>query len=96
MEIDLTTLALAADRPRPGSTPGIAPKQAAEEFDAYLVGVLLKSASQPLLGESLLDGGPGAKLYRDQYYEELARLAVERGDLRFASVPDATGGEGAQ
>ncbi len=57
------------------------PAEAAREFEAFLLHRMLKSATRPIGGRHLLDGGPGGRLFRDMFLEETARLAVERRGL---------------
>ncbi len=54
------------------------PEEAARGFEALLVGQLLKQQSQPLLGESLLSGGEGGRLFRELLLDTFARVAAER------------------
>ena len=51
--------------------------QAAREFEGYLGGAMLRLGSKPLGGESLLDGGSAGRMYRELFYEEVARLAAQ-------------------
>ncbi|MFQ5416757.1 MAG: rod-binding protein [Myxococcota bacterium] len=62
---------------RPDAVPDLA--QAAREFEGYLVGAMMRVGTRPLSGESLLDGGSAGRMYREQLYEEVARLAA-RGE----------------
>ena len=61
-------------------------RDVAREFEALLVGELTRQAAKPLPGESLLDGGSAARMYREQFFQEVARLSAERGSLGVAEV----------
>lgn len=67
----------------------VALREAARDFEALLFKQFLKSAFQPIGGPSLLDGGPQARIYREQYLEEVARLAARRGSLGLAKLVEA-------
>ncbi len=54
-------------------------EKAASEFEALLLGTLLKSGTQPIGGRSLLDGGSAGRMYRELLYQELARQATRDG-----------------
>ncbi len=54
--------------------------KALQEFDAYFLAQILKGA-QPEGEESLLDGGSAGRMYRDYFYEEVARVLSEKGDF---------------
>ncbi len=73
-----------SDAPRNEVTP-----EAAREFEAFLLHRMLKSATRPVGGPHLLDGGPAGRLFRDLFLEEAARLAVAGRGLGF--VESVTG-----
>ncbi len=65
---------------------GLELADAAREFEGLLLGMLLRSATQPLAGESLLDGGSAGRMYRELFFEEIARLAARRDELGFGGM----------
>jgi len=86
----------AADPGARASKPDL--QTAAREFEGYLVGVMLRIGTHPLSEESPLDGGSGGRMYRELFYEEVARLA-SRGpgfgiaDLLADGASHTAGGE---
>ena len=62
------------------------PAQAAREFEALLVGELLKRAQQPMLDEVPLSGGAAGAMYRDMFSDELAKRMAARGGLGLADA----------
>ncbi len=52
--------------------------EALREFDAYFLAQILKGA-QSASEEHMLDGGSAGRMYRDYFYDELARVLAERG-----------------
>ena len=58
-------------------------KQALKAFEAYFLGELLKQAA-PQGGTGLFDGGQAGRMYRDHFYQELARVIAENGGLGLA------------
>lgn len=59
-------------------------RDAARQFEAFLVGQLLRTGSKPVAGETPLDGGSAGRMYREMFLEEVARLAALRGDFGLA------------
>jgi Rod binding domain-containing protein len=53
------------------------------EFEAYLIGELLRMATRSS-GDALLDGGSAGRTYRELFYQEIGRIAAERGGLGLA------------
>lgn len=90
MSAALSALGLerAAAAPREASLP-----EAVREFEAYFVGEMLRSATRTPLGEGGLDGGPQARMYRELFYQEIARLATAQGGLGLGALiaPQAPG-----
>lgn len=79
---DITALRAAVPEPRDAARGGpVSVKEAADQFEAYLVGELLRTGSKPLSEDDPLGGGPGGRMYRELFLEEVARLAVRRGGL---------------
>ena len=65
------------------------PKEADEEtalrsFDAYFIGEMLKR-SAPEGQAGLFDGGQAGRMYRDHFYQELARIIAENSDFGVSS-----------
>ena len=58
----------------------------AREFEALLVGELTRQAARPLPGTRPLDGGSSGRMYREQFFQEVARLAAARGSLGIADA----------
>lgn len=54
--------------------------EALREFDAYFLAQILKGA-QASSEEHLLDGGSAGRMYRDHFYEEIARVLAEQGEF---------------
>ncbi len=68
-------------------------REVAREFEGLLIGQLMRQASAPLPGTSPLDGGSAARMYREQFFQEVARLAAERGGFGLAeSIERQLGG----
>jgi Rod binding domain-containing protein len=59
-------------------------REAARQFEAFLVGQLLRTGSEPIAGKTPLDGGSAGRMYRELFLEEVARLAASRGDFGLA------------
>ncbi len=78
-----TTAALRGPAP-PG--PGVAPREAGAEFESFLLGRILRQATQPIGGETLLDGGSAGRMYRELLYEEMSRVAAEQRSLGIAEM----------
>ncbi|MGH0033737.1 MAG: hypothetical protein ACQGVK_01775 [Myxococcota bacterium] len=82
----------------PGRTPPeTTPAEAARQFEAYLLHQMLKTATRPIAGRHLLDGGSSGRMFRDLFLEEVSRLAVEGrglGVVRSLDSPEASGGDG--
>lgn len=58
-------------------------KTALRAFDAYFLGEMLRQ-SAPRSETSLFDGGQAGRMYRDHFYQELARIIAEKGDYGLA------------
>ena len=67
-----------------GETP--APAAVAREFEALLLGELSRGLSRPLPGTRPLDGGSAGRLYRERFFQQVARLAAERGGFGLAAA----------
>ena len=76
---DLRSLAAlaAADGPPPA-------KAVAREFEALLLGEVMRAAARPLPGGDGLDGGSTGQMYREQFFAEVARLASQQGGFGLA------------
>ena len=64
-------------------------RDASREFECMLIGTLLRQASQPIAGGSLLDGGSAGRMYRELFYQEIARIAAHRDDLGLGDLVQA-------
>ncbi len=53
---------------------------ALRKFDAQFLGQILKGFHSDDQ-ENLFDGGSAGRMYRDHFYEEIARMLAERGGL---------------
>jgi Rod binding domain-containing protein len=62
------------------------PAEAAQQFEALLVGELLKRAQQPTFGEAPLSGGAAGAMYRDLFADEVAKRMAARGGLGLADA----------
>lgn len=51
-------------------------QQVAREFEALLVGEMMKSASKPLLAEGALSGGKAGRMWQELFLEQLVRQAA--------------------
>jgi len=73
---------------------------AASAFEGYLVGAMLRIGTRPVGGESPLDGGAGGRMYRELFFEEIARLAAQGPGFGIGALlgadagPNGTGLEG--
>lgn len=71
--------AMAATLRRANSKPeGPKTANAVREFDAYFLAQILKSA-QAEGEEHMLDGGSAGRMYRDQFFDEMARFVAKQG-----------------
>lgn len=61
--------------------PKASQARAAEEFEAMVLGELMKSGNKPLMGETMLDGGSAGRMAREQLYAQLALEATRGGGL---------------
>ncbi|HVP29079.1 MAG TPA: rod-binding protein [Myxococcota bacterium] len=59
---------------------------AARQFEAYLVGEMLNSATRSPLNSGLLDGGDAGRMYREMFHQEIARLIAQRGSFGIAAA----------
>jgi len=66
--------------------------EAVREFEGYFVGEMLRSASRSLPGGGALDGGPGGRLYREMFFEQIGRLVARSGGFGLARSLGAPGG----
>ena len=73
----ISELDLAAINMRP-SKSGVDGVEALREFDSYFLAQILKGA-QASSEEHLLDGGSAGRMYRDQFYQEVARVMAKQG-----------------
>lgn len=73
--LDLAAISMASSRPDSRVTDGV---KALREFDSYFLAQILKG-SQASSEEHLLDGGSAGRMYRDYFYQELARVLAEQG-----------------
>jgi Rod binding domain-containing protein len=55
------------------------PKAAIEDFEAYLIGEMLRRATKSEMGNSLLSGGEAGRMYQELFYEEIGRVAARSG-----------------
>lgn len=74
-------------------------EKATREFDAYFLSQFLKSAGSAS-EEHMLDGGSAGRMYRDQFFDEIARILAEHGGMGVSQQlaaqlgKEASGGEG--
>ena len=54
--------------------------KAVSEFDAYFLAQILKSA-QPEGEEHMLDGGSAGRMYREQFFDEMAKFVAQQGSF---------------
>jgi len=99
--IQVSTTRARLDPSAPASTVGeVDLATAASAFEGYLVGAMLRIGTRPVGGESPLDGGAGGRMYRELFFEEIARLAAQGpgfglGTLLGADAgPNDSGAEG--
>ena len=64
--------------------PEVARERAAKEFEAMILGEMMKSGSKPVMGETLLDGGSAGRMAREQLYSQLALEATSKSGLGLA------------
>ncbi len=61
-------------------------RDAAEQFEAFLLEQLLRPITESPLGPTPFDGGAGGRLAREMLVSQLARSAAEVGSLGMASL----------
>ncbi len=54
---------------------GAATGKIAREFEAMIVGEMLRFGSKPLFGDNPLDGGSAGRMAREQLFSQLALIA---------------------
>lgn len=69
-----------------GAESGPSLREAARAFESLLVQQMLRQADRPLAGERWLDGGPAGRMYRELFFEEIAKLAARRGRFGVATL----------
>ncbi len=62
----LRALGAAAERREGGAL-----KSVAREFEALLVGQMMKQASKPMLGEGLLSGGSAGRMWQEMFLDQV-------------------------
>lgn len=90
--VDLPALvALAASESPP-------PAVVAREFEALLLGELTRHAARPLPGTKPLGASSAGQLYREQFFQEVARRTAQQGGFGLAAVIERQlgGGEPAE
>jgi len=73
-----------------GAVPSLG--EASTAFEEYLLGELMRQASQPLVRDSLLDGGSAGRMYRELLHQEFARIAASRGTFGLAKMIEQQSG----
>ena len=61
-------------------------REAAEAFEGYLVGALLRFGARPLDPDAPLVGGPAQRMYRELFFDEISKLAAVRGGFGIARL----------
>lgn len=69
-----------------GRTPPLG--EAVRDFEALLLGTLLRAGTKPLAGRTLLDGGSAGRMYREMLLQELARQATRSGGFGLGRLLD--------
>ena len=64
--------------------PRAAELRVAQEFEALVLGEMLKAGNKPMMGENFLDGGSAGRMAREQLYSQLALEAARGGGLGLA------------
>lgn len=59
-------------------------KTALRSFEAYFLGEMLRIAT-PKDSTGLLDGGQAGRMYREHFFQELARVIAENGGVGIAA-----------
>ena len=59
--------------------------QAFRDFEALLLGEVMKSAQRPLAGGHILDGGEAGKMYRELFADAVAQQISESGGIGIAA-----------
>lgn len=57
---------------------------ALRSFEAYFLGEMLR-ISAPSSSSGLFDGGQAGRMYREHFYQELARIVAENGGVGIAT-----------
>ncbi len=60
------------------------PARVAQEFEALVLGAILRSGTKPMLGPGLLDGGSAGRMAQEQLLTELAMRVSRGGGLGLA------------
>ena len=71
-------------------TPSVA--SAAAEFEGHLLGAMLRMGTLKLGESHPLDGGSAGRMYRELLYEEIGRIAGERGALGISQLLETPSG----
>lgn len=69
-------------------------RDAAEQFEAFLLEQLLQPITESPFGPTPFDGGAGGRLAREMLVSQLARSAAESGALGMASLLENAAGPG--
>ena len=48
-------------------------QKVAREFEALLVGEMMKQAGKPMLGESMLSGGSAGRMWQEMFLDQIVR-----------------------
>lgn len=48
-------------------------RKVAQEFEALLVGEMMKRGGKPLMGESLLSGGSAGRMWQEMFLDQIVR-----------------------
>lgn len=83
----LRTLGAAAERNDPGAR-----REVAREFEALLVGEMMKQASKPMLKEGLLSGGSAGRMWREMFLDQIVHQGAGSFGLAEAIERELGGG----
>ncbi len=56
-------------------------RQVAREFEALLVGEMMKQATRPTLGDTPLSGGSAARMWQEMFLDQVVRSGAGRFGL---------------
>ncbi len=75
-----------------GGDRSAALQEASRAFEGYLLGAMLRFGARPLDPDDPLTGGPAQRMYRELFFDEIAKLAAARGGFGVAQLVSRVAG----